>query len=663
MSRFLFLIILSSAALLGCFACSSGQPGLFDFLEIRDFEDHRVEIELPGGPIAEPDIPPDLLREAAEMPELKRLARTTVRYGVEYEFIEETPDKQTRRDIKSAFEQASNLIKLKSNVPTDSAGLEQRMSADLAVARDVLHSYGFYTGEATGRLQHLPSADDNVEGARYEVIISFRLGPRYHLGKSHINIISGPKRSAEANSRLPRSLSDVGLPEGAPAVADDVLGAVGNIRQVFRSRGYPFVVITSSRYFLDHEKRVLETEITVETGELVYMGDFQLHGIAPVQPYYFEALQNWQSGTLWNQDLIDLYRESLRQSGLFASVEVYPAAELNHRGERNIVVEVVGALERTLGGALRYDSDLGLGALGYWEHRNITGRGDRLRFEVPVWEEKQELAARYRLPFFMRPDQDFLLGGGLLHEDNDSYKLLTASGFIGLERRLGRHWSAAGRIRAEGGQIEEVDKKEREYYMYGFPLSLTFNDTRNPLDATKGMRITLGAGPYAGYYEDYFTAIRTRIDANFFLPIVGKNKLVLALRGVYGSLFISEADEVPPTIRFYSGGGGSVRGYDYRSIGPRNAKNDPLGGDSLVEFSAEMRWRFTEDWGLVLFTDGGMVYADKFPNTDDAILWGAGLGMRYYTSIGPVRFDLAFPLNKRDDDSSMQVYISIGQSF
>ena len=650
--------------LLGCFACSMGQPGLFDFLTIRDFEDHRVEIEHPGGLIEQPEIPPDLAGEATEMPTLQRPPRGGISYRVEYEFLGDALDKQTRRNIERVFERAGNLEKLRREVPTDISGLEQRMRSDLSVADDVLHAYGFYAGEADGRLRLLPPRNENDTAKRYEVTISFRPGVRYRLGKSRISITGGgvdKTRSEEVY--LPHNLAEVGLPEGAPVVADEVLTAVSKIRQVFRARGYPFAAVTSSRYFLDHEKRVLETEVQVDSGELVRIGDFELRGTAPVQPYYFEALQNWKPGSIWNQDSIDLYRESLRQSGLFVSVEVYPAEKLNYRGERNVVVEVVGSLERTLGGALRYDSDLGLGVLGYWEHRNITGRGDQLRFEVPVWEEKQELAARYRLPFFMRPDQDFLMGGGLLHEDNDSYELFTANGFMGLERRLDRHWSAAGRVRLEGGQIEEVNKKERDYYMYGLPLSLTFNDTKNPLDATKGVRITLAAGPYAGYYDGYFTAIRTRLDANFFLPIVGKDTLVLALRGVYGSLFISEADEVPPTIRFYSGGGGSVRGYEYRSIGPRNLSKDPLGGDSLVEFSAEMRWRFTEDWGLVLFTDGGMVYTDRFPNNDDALLWGAGLGMRYYTSIGPVRFDLAFPLNKRSDDSSVQLYISIGQSF
>lgn len=644
-------------------SCSSGQPGLFDFLQIRDFEDHRVEIEHPGGPIPAPEIPAELRREASELPDLRLPERGALSYRVEIEFKGAELPQPLRKDMTKVFKGASILEQLRRSAPTDPSGLDQRMRSDLEVAGDVLQAYGFYEGQASGRLELQPSGDKREATQRYKVIITFDPGPRYHVGKSDIILTDAASLSDGERAELPRTLADIGLPEGAPVVADEVLGAVGAVRQVFRTRGYPFAEVIDSRYFLDQEQRLLEVEMRVDAGERVRMGELELSGAVPVRPEYFEALQNWKPGRLWNQDVVDAYRESLRQTGLFASLDVRPAAALNARGERNVVVEAIGALERTVGGALRYDSDLGLGLLGYWENRNLTGRGDRLRFELPIWEEKQELAAVYRLPFFMRPDQDLLLGGGVLHEDNDSYKLLTANGGVGLERRLGRHWSGTVGVRGEGGRIQEADKKEREYYMFGLPFSLTFNDTRNPLDADKGARITLAAAPYGGYYEDYFSVVRTRLDGNFFLPLVGQDTLVLALRGVYGSVFGAESAEVPPTIRFYAGGGGSVRGYDYRSIGPRNENGDPLGGDSLVECSVELRWRFLEDWGLVFFTDGGMVYADKVPDRDEDLRWGSGLGLRYYTALGPVRFDVAFPMNKRHDDSSMQLYISIGQSF
>lgn len=105
-----------------------------------------------------------------------------------------------------------------------------------------------------------------------------------------------------------------------------------------------------------------------------------------------------------------------------------------------------------------------------------------------------------------------------------------------------------------------------------------------------------------------------------------------------------------------------MRGYKYQSLGPRDSDDDPLGGKALFEVSVEPRWKISEEWGLVAFLDGGMVY-DDFKDYGRDMRWGAGVGIRYYTVIGPVRFDVATPLNPRDDDDALQFYISIGQSF
>ena len=171
------------------------------------------------------------------------------------------------------------------------------------------------------------------------------------------------------------------------------------------------------------------------------------------------------------------------------------------------------------------------------------------------------------------------------------------------------------------------------------------------------------AAPYTGRFHEDFNVIRTRLEGQAFIPL-GSERLVLALRALWGSLWgVDNSQVVPSALRFYSGGGGSVRGYDYQSVGPRNAKLDPLGGVSQVEVGAETRWRFTEDMGLVAFLDGGMVYENVDDKLFQDMLWGTGLGFRYYTAIGPVRADVAFPLQRREDDDAWQLYLSLGQRF
>jgi translocation and assembly module TamA len=143
-----------------------------------------------------------------------------------------------------------------------------------------------------------------------------------------------------------------------------------------------------------------------------------------------------------------------------------------------------------------------------------------------------------------------------------------------------------------------------------------------------------------------------------------KDRVVLAARTRVGSIFGASQFKVPASQRFYAGGGSSVRGYKYQSVGPLDSKNDPIGGRSLVEVNAEARIKIIDQFGVVPFVDGGQVYDQVYPELASTDLqWAAGLGLRYYSAVGPVRFDIAFPVNPRSIDDPYQFYISIGQAF
>jgi translocation and assembly module TamA len=275
----------------------------------------------------------------------------------------------------------------------------------------------------------------------------------------------------------------------------------------------------------------------------------------------------------------------------------------------------------------------------------------------------QEFTGNYRLPYFLRNDQDFIARGGLLRQDTDAYRLDSGAFSAGIERRLSSFWSVVIQGSAEGGSSKTPEQRKREYLMFGLPLGLSYDNTGNLLNAVEGQRLFLSLAPYQGRYEGDFSALRSRLDVHNFIPLKGEDDLVLAVRGTAGSVQGADSKKIPPSIRFYSGGGGSVRGYAFQSLGPRSSKKRPLGGDSLAELSAETRWKLTPEWGLTAFVDGGSVYGNAFPDFSQPMRWGAGFGVRYYTVIGPVRFDLATPLTPRSDDAPIQFYISIGQSF
>lgn len=156
--------------------------------------------------------------------------------------------------------------------------------------------------------------------------------------------------------------------------------------------------------------------------------------------------------------------------------------------------------------------------------------------------------------------------------------------------------------------------------------------------------------------------LRAQAQGTAYMPFGEKARTVLAGRVKVGSIIGGLIPEVPASRRFYSGGGGSVRGYAYQGIGPRLSDNTPEGGLSLTEASFELRQKLTARWGVVAFIDAGSIVSDPTPSFKDLSV-GAGLGVRYDLGFGPIRADIAVPLNKRKGDPSFQVYLSIGQSF
>jgi len=560
--------------------------------------------------------------------------------------------------------------------PADLATLNQRLAVSLTEAKSLLNNQGYYEGRAEGRLapvgglEKTAGGPEKPSGGKISAVIVFVPGPRYKFGRARVLTTTSPR--PEAPDPPPLSLTETGLTPGDPALADNMLEAVEGLVKAWRNRGYPEARVKNSRYFLGREARELEAEITLAPGPFVRLGPVEVEGPAPVDQDYLDALKTWRDGQPWNQAQVEGYLASLRQTGLFQSVEILAAtmgrpttgeSETSEGEIRPVRLALAPAAARTVGGQVNYDTDFGLGVKAYWEHRNLLGHGDRLRLDLPVWADLQEFTATYRYPFFFRPDQDFIARGGILHQDTEAYRLWSGSLTTGVERRLSRHWRIALTGYLEGGLLEDPDRPLEQFYVAGLPILVNYDQTDDLLDPTRGARLNLATAPYTGAYHERFQVFRTRLEGQAFLPL-GTPRAVLALRGLLGGLWgIDNSQEVPSSLRFYSGGGGSVRGYDYQSVGPRNDRNEPLGGLAQVETGAEARLRFTESLGAVAFIDGGTVYARADDRLFQELMWGTGAGLRYFTPVGPVRLDVAVPLDRRQGDSPWQLYISLGQSF
>jgi translocation and assembly module TamA len=187
--------------------------------------------------------------------------------------------------------------------------------------------------------------------------------------------------------------------------------------------------------------------------------------------------------------------------------------------------------------------------------------------------------------------------------------------------------------------------------------------TDHDLDPKRGFRISAGITPYLGFGETARFLTVGKFQVSAYRAIDEGERFILAGRVSVGSIFGGSISDIPGNRRFFAGGGGSVRGYEYRSLGPRNAAGQPIGGRSMLEASLELRIRVTETIGIVPFVDVGTTFASSLPDLDSRLRVGAGLGLRYHTPIGPIRLDVATPLERKKGEKPVALYISLGQAF
>ena len=187
--------------------------------------------------------------------------------------------------------------------------------------------------------------------------------------------------------------------------------------------------------------------------------------------------------------------------------------------------------------------------------------------------------------------------------------------------------------------------------------------SNDPLDPVRGLaRLQAEAEPTAITGDRQLVYLKTWAQVSGYLPLERDDATVIAARLKIGDILGGDIPDVPADRRFYAGGGGSVRGYDYQGVGPRLSDNTPEGGISLVETSVELRRRLDNRFGVVGFVDAGSVGMDASPSFDNFSV-GAGIGLRYNLGFAPLRVDVATPIDPRKGDPPIQLYLSIGQSF
>ena len=283
--------------------------------------------------------------------------------------------------------------------------------------------------------------------------------------------------------------------------------------------------------------------------------------------------------------------------------------------------------------------------------------------------QEQGVAGTFRRSNAGKRDKTFQTGVLLNHQNYDAYEAFTAGLNISWARQstpiFQKRWTytygAEVLLSNEQTTIDlaTAEKRRLTYFIGALPVQLGYDRSDDLLNPTKGFRANLRLSPEASLQGNLSPYVRGTFDLSGYYPV--SDALVIAARTRLGTISGASRDQIAPSRRVYAGGGGSVRGFGYQELGPKDVNDDPVGGRSVNEFAVEGRYRFG-NYGVVAFVDAGQVYESAIPKFSD-IRYGVGLGGRFYTDFGPFRADIAMPINRQPGESKFTLYIGIGQAF
>lgn len=551
--------------------------------------------------------------------------------------------------LRGLLRQSSQLVALNANPPATVTGIRRRAGADLDRLAAVLRSEGYYGGAVIYQL----------DSAARPVLVHLNVtpGPRFLLRTYDVTYGAG------VDGDFPVTIADFTDARGQPATGRLVLALQGQVLDQLHDNGYPFAELGDRVAEAHMDDARLDVRLTIDPGPRARFGAITLNNPTRARDEFIRGRISWQESDPFNRQALRDVHAALEETGVFSNVSVEPAATPNADGTLDITITVAERAPRTIGAGLRYGTSEGAGARVFWEHRNLWGRAEQLRLEAEVAEVHQTAMAQLRQPRFLRPDQDLLTTLTLFNEVAESYDETGVSASIGLSRRLSPSLTAQAGIEARVSVVDEGEVR-RDTRLVRLPIGLDYDTTDNVLDPTEGLRASISFAPTVGTSETDLLYAKTEAHAAAYHAIGDNDRIILAVRARLGMVAGEANLDLPASERFYSGGGGSVRGIGYQLAGPIDADGDPIGGRSVVEIGAEARLRVTDRIGIVPFIEGGSVFTSDVPDFSEDLRWGAGIGLRYYTAFGPVRLDVATPLNRREGiDDVVQVYISLGQAF
>jgi len=659
-------------------ALGADDPALQQPLEsVRDF-DARLRAQEGASATVSPSDDPALAQPLTplgqfDVREVDYAQRDTATAQPELRFVIrldglQAADDATGTDLAGQFKALSALQEAKGKAANE-AQLSARLEEDSKLVIRILQAEGWYDAAVQTRIDKaaaVPAATSGAPAAPQPVtaVISVVPGERYKLGS--IAISAAPVVPADlVTKNLP-------LKVGEPIVAERIQGAEANVAVVLPQQGYPFAKVGQRDVLLDQETHLGDYTLPIELGPRARFGGFRSTGKEAFDIRHVEVLSRFKRGELYDSRQVDDLRQALVATGLFRTVAVVPerTGQTNADGTENVTVLVTqdAGPPRTLAASAGYGTGQGFRVEGSWTHRNLLRPEGALIATAVAGTQEQGASLIFRRSNAGKRDRTFQGGFEALRSRYDAFDALTGRLFIRLSRdstpiwRKTFTWAVGAELLGTVEDDYDFDLGKRTKRRYGIGAlsgQVGFDQTDSLLDPTKGYRAQVLVQPEGALSDGFRPYVRSQLDASAYYPV--SDGIVFAGRARIGTTVGIDRADLAPSRRFYAGGGGSVRGYGYQQLGPKDPNGRPLGGLSLVEGAAEVRYRFG-NYGIVGFVDAGQVYAERTPSFQN-LRAGVGIGGRFYTNFGPLRLDVATPVGRKPGESRFNIYISIGQAF
>lgn len=539
--------------------------------------------------------------------------------------------------------------------PLPETQFEARRQARSAAVKlgDYLNSRGYFAAELSPRVEAGPPP---------RAVIDVETGPRFRFGEVQVRFVGDPPNEnaqTEARDVITGVTGDTALP-------DQVLRDERAILDQLKVDGYAYATAEPRDVIGDKAGAAIDVTYKINARARIRFGAVQFGSGLRTRRAYAERIIPFEEGDIYSPGMLTELNRRLGATQLYSVYAARLSDEVSSRTEdgdevRDVILTLAERDRYTVSAGASFSTDEGGGLTVEWTRRNASRRGDRLTVAITTAIQQRGIEGEWRFPHAFGYGRTLSFNGSAGREETDAFDrdgiILGSALDIEYSPRLNLTLGAASEF------TRETDASgERDLQIFSVSGAALLDHSNDLLDPTSGWRLSgrIEPGTVIGDTASSFVSVTSQ--ASVYQSLVSSRRFVAAARVRSGIVYGAESLDLPTSRRFFAGGGGSARGFAYQSIGPADDEGQPEGGRGLFETSAELRWRRSDTLGFAAFVDGASVSSRETPDLS-SLRYGAGFGVRYFTAIGPLRFDLATPIDREEGEDPVQIYISIGQAF